>query len=411
MSKVLTDSHCKSVEPPATGRLELTDLRCSGLSFRVTAKGARSWAFRFRDPKTGASARATIGSYPDIGLGAARARADELRATVAAGGNPVTLKRTQRASAQARSFATIASRYIEEHARRHKRTAAADEMNLRVHVLPRWRTRQIEDIRRSDVIALAEEMIRAGTPVAANRVQSLVSKIFSFALDEELIDANPCARLRKRGAENVGTRVLSDDELRLFWKHVVLPPASRTVGLALRLELLTGTRASEAAQPALAEFTSLDDAEKAVWLIPGARTKNKRPHLLPLSSMALEVLKAARELVGDEATYLFASRGKASKPIEGHALGVAMKRIGQSDTLGGPGSDTWKADPPTPHDLRRTLATRLSAAGIPKEDRDAVLNHAKNDVGSKHYDLYDRLREKKHALDLWARKLAEVISS
>lgn len=410
MSKALTDSHIKSIEPPATGRVELTDLRCSGLCLRVTAKGAKSWAFRFRDPKTGASTRATIGTYPEIGLGAARARADALRATVAAGSNPVTQKRSQRASAQARSFATIAARYLEEHAKRHKRTAAADEMNLRVHILPRWRSWQVEDIKRSDVIALAEEMIRAGTPVAANRVQSLVSKIFSFALDEQLLDANPCARLKKRGAENVGTRVLSDDELRLFWRHAVLPPASRTVGLALRLALLTGTRASEAAEASLAEFHGLDVAGQAVWMIPAARTKNKRAHLMPLSDLALTTVLAARELIGPDAKYLFASRGNDSRPITGHSLGVAMKRIGQNDVLQGAGAETWTADPPTPHDLRRSFATRLSAMRVPKEDRDACLNHAKTDVGSKHYDLYDRIDEKRAAVQMFSESIVRLIS-
>jgi integrase len=298
-----------------------------------------------------------------------------------------------------------------EHSRRKKRSSDGDDLNLNLHILPRWKNRQIEDIRRADVIALAEELVAAGTPVAANRVQSLVSTIFSFALDSELIDTNPCARLKKRGEERVGTRILSDDELRLFWPRSVLSPASRPVGLALRLQLLTGTRSSEAAQPAMSEFLDLDAPEKAAWLIPGARTKNRRPHLVPLSSLALETVRSARELIDDKATFLFPSRVDPKAPIEGHALGVALRRIGESEKLVGKGSDTWKAVPPTPHDLRRTFGTRLSALGVPKEDRDACLNHAKNDIGSKHYDLYDRLAEKRAAVDLWAERLQVVLTS
>jgi integrase len=77
-----------------------------------------------------------------------------------------------------------------------------------------------------------------------------------------------------------------------------------------------------------------------------------------------------------------------------------------------PGTErTWKAEPPTPHDLRRTFATRLSMLGVAKEDRDALLNHARADVGSRHYDQYERAREKRAALNRWAVALAAIINS
>ena len=77
----------------------------------------------------------------------------------------------------------------------------------------------------------------------------------------------------------------------------------------------------------------------------------------------------------------------------------------------GPGSKSWKADPPTPHDLRRTFATRLAELGVAKEDRDACLNHTPTDVGSKHYDLYERAKEKRAALNLWAKSLAAILDT
>jgi integrase len=63
---------------------------------------------------------------------------------------------------------------------------------------------------------------------------------------------------------------------------------------------------------------------------------------------------------------------------------------------------TWRAEPPTPHDLRRTVETRLAELRIPKEIRDRVLNHAPGDVGSKHYNLHDYADEKRDALNRWA---------
>ena len=409
--KALTDAFCRAQPAPASGRLEFTDLRCAGLSFRVTSKGSKTFCFRFRDPVTQASTRATIGAYPDIGLGEARTRADGMRATVAGGANPVVEKRKGRATASQRAFGAIAERFMAEHSRRKKRSADGDDRNLNLHVLPKWKNRQIDDIRRADVIELVEGIVTAGKPVLANRVQSLISSIFSFALDADLISANPCARLRKRGEETAGTRILSDAEIRLFWRRSILSPVSRGTGLAMRLQLLTGARPSEAAEIDLRELKALDDAGNESWIIPGARTKNKREHLIPLSPMAVATVQAGLKIIDEGDAFLFPSRIKRTAAIDGHALAVAMRRMSESDKLTGPGSKSWKADPPTPHDLRRTFATRLAELGVAKEDRDACLNHTPTDVGSKHYDLYERAKEKRAAMNLWAATLNDIISA
>jgi|SRR5829696_53327 len=70
---------------------------------------------------------------------------------------------------------------------------------------------------------------------------------------------------------------------------------------------------------------------------------------------------------------------------------------------------TWRADPPTPHDLRRTVETRLSSLGVAKEDRDAVLNHKPTGIGQKHYDLYERAKEKRMALTQWSMALGALL--
>jgi hypothetical protein len=201
MAKSLTDSAIKALKAPASGRLELADLRCAGLSYRITAAGVRSWTFRFRDPQSGKDARFTVGHYPDISLGEARKAADNLRAKVAKGINPIAAKRQDRRESASRTFEALSERYLEEHARRFKKSADADERNLRLHILPKWAKRRFDHIRRADVIELVEGLVKAGAPVQANRVQALISMIFSFAVDAGLMEGNPCARLRKRGVE------------------------------------------------------------------------------------------------------------------------------------------------------------------------------------------------------------------
>jgi integrase len=71
---------------------------------------------------------------------------------------------------------------------------------------------------------------------------------------------------------------------------------------------------------------------------------------------------------------------------------------------------TWRADPPSPHDLRRTMETRLSALGVAKEVRDRVLNHAQGDVGSKHYNQHQFVAEKRAALMRFEAMLAAILA-
>jgi integrase len=379
---------------------------------RITANGARSFAYRFRHPDTRKTLRATIGTYPVTTLEDARKRAKEMAAQVEAGTNPIEVKRLEREKAPTRTFQALADRYHKEHAERHKRPRSAEEdrRNLKVHVLPKWGKRDFRTIRRADVIELIESIVSAGKHAAANRVHSLISKIFNFAIvDADLLEANPAARLRRRGVENAGRRVLADDEIRMFWRGIVLKPVSRPVGLALRLALLTAARANEVAGASKAEFQNLESFEQATWTIPGERTKNKCDHLIPLSPIAVETVNAALELTSDDDKFLFPSRLSRGGPIDRHSLATAMTRFGES--LKGAAAKTWQQDPPSSHDLRRTANTRLAKMGVSKEVRDRVLNHitSRRDPEGKNYNLYEYRTEKAAALNRWADEIVTMI--
>jgi integrase len=391
LMKALTDVRIRGLKSPLAGRAEITDPACRGLCLRVTPAGTKTFGFRARPPGGGDVERLTLGTYPDLSLRDARARADKLRQQIVAGKNPFT----QKQEAPARSFAALAERYMREHARRHKRSADKDDRNLRLHVLPRWGSRDFTSIRRADVIALVERLVSAGTPTLANHVHRLISGIFGFAMDVDLIDANPAARLRKRGVERVKTRVLTDHEIRLFWTRIIKEPLPYAVGLALRLVLVTGVRPGEAAGMARSEL-EFDDSRPVSWIIPATRSKNGRAHFVPLSSLASAIVAEALN-IGAGAAFVFPSRGGRGH-VNSSALALSMARLFADE-----------ADPPTPHDLRRSCATRLAAAGVPAEDVAAILNHVRGDVTGRHYDRYRRADEKRRALDRWARNLTAII--
>jgi integrase len=407
--QILTEALCRT-KPPPNGRLEIADLRQAGLVLRITSNGARSFAYRFRHPHNRKTLRATIGPYPATTLEAARKRAKEMAAQVADGTNPIDARKAERDAAPTRNFQVLADRYLKEHAERHKRPRSAEEdrRNLAVHVLPQWSKRDFRAIRRADVVQVIESIVSAGKHAAGNRVHSLISKIFSFAIDADLLEANPAARLRKRGVEKVGRRVLDDTEIKTFWRGIVLPPVSRQVGLALRLALLTAARASEIAGARKAEFQNLNKTEQAAWLVPGERAKNRRDHLIPLAPLAVETVKRAIELSGDS-EFLFPTRLGRGGPIDRHTLTVAMVRFGKY--LEGPAAKTWQQEIPTPHDLRRTCNSRLAKLAVPKEIRDRALNHITSlrDPESKHYNLYEFQAEKRQALAGWATEIQGII--
>jgi integrase len=325
---------------------------------------------------------------------------------VAEGQNPTVSKKQGKHDAETRTFNSLAMRYLSRHLKRNgerKKSLVQDEGILKLHILPKWGTRRFDTITRKDVIELLDSLVDAGKPRMANRVHSLISVIFSFALDEDLIGAHPCARLRKRGMEKPGTRVLTDAEMiRLFWHGIVQPPVTRSMGLALRLCLMTGLRISEAAGISMAEINQA----QAMISIPGSRIKNGRDHLVPLAPLAWEIV---REALGTRRNgYLFPSPVNLG-PYRSTSLSIAMGRFTRSLKGNTAAEKSWIADPPSPHDLRRTFRTRLGALGVGSEDRDALTNHVRSDVGSRHYDRYDRLPEKRKALEILSAHIAKIV--
>jgi integrase len=413
MQRKLNDTYLRGLKAPPSGRLDISDIGCSGLSFRMTAAGVRSWNFRFRDPTTRRTTRLTLGSYPAIGLGAARQLADDHRKAVVRGENPAAERRKARADAASNTFAALADRYMNEHAKRHKRSWRADDRNLRLHVLPKWKSRAYASITRADVIELLEGILTAGKLTLVNRVQSLISKVFAFAIDASLLTASPCTRLARRGKERKRKRVLSNPEIRLFWSAAIKAPLSYRSGQALRLALLTGTRVSEVAGAARHELENIQDPAAATWTIPGERTKNGLPHAIPLAPLARGILLEMLGQLDRSERFLFPARSRAECSTRPQSLSNAMLRFGDELKGDGEAARTWKADPPTAHDLRRTFATRMAALGVQKETRDRLLNHApdRSDIEGSHYNVYDYLPEKRQALAQWDSALSAILSA
>ena len=180
------------------------------------------------------------------------------------------------------------------------------------------------------------------------------------------------------------------------------------VALALQVLLVTGQRPGEVAGAQRRELFDLDDPAKARWEIPAERMKARRAHIVPLAPMARELFQAA--LAGrPNGAGVFGSRFSNRDTLARHSLSRALQRVIARLDRQDNAAASLANKPPTPHDLRRTVATGLSKLGVPREDRMAVLAHVAGDVHGEVYDKYERLKEKRAALAAWERHVAAVI--
>jgi integrase len=392
---------------PKTGRLEVWDERTPGLCLRIGANGAASWSFRYR-PRDGSSyQRVTLGALPAVGLADAREQANRLRVDVAGGGDPQRNRKAARAAAaNAFSFDRLAQRYLETYAKPRKSSWRNDESYLK---RPRqaWGERDAASISRRDAIELLDD-IKATAPVSANRTQSVLVTFFNWAVEDQLLELNPIAGLKKRGVEGTKDRTLSDAEIAVLWQE--LEPGNGLdddIASALRIVLLTGVRPGEAAGALRRELVDLEDAKKARWEIPAERTKARRAHVVPLAPIARETFRAALARQQEGSSGVFASRFFNRDTLARHSLSRALQRA--IARLSRRNATSLIDSPPTPHDLRRTVATGLSRLGVPREDRLAVLAHVAADVHGAVYDKYERLKEKRAALMAWERHVAKLV--
>lgn len=186
----LTDAFIRNVKPPSAGQIEYWDALTPGFGIRVSYGGRK--AFQAMTRINGKLHRFSLGFYPRSSLADARAQAEQVLRDAAKGISPKDRDAEEQRQAQAErlnSFRAVAAEFMEDHAK-NLRTRYEVQRMINVDLLPAWGDRPISSITRADIKALLRE--KASTaPIAANRVLSLISKIFSWALDEEIIGASP----------------------------------------------------------------------------------------------------------------------------------------------------------------------------------------------------------------------------
>ena len=359
--------------------MDYHDTEARGLTLRVTPNGVKTWTVMYRH--RGKLRRLTLGDADAIPLADARDRARDAVRDASKGADPATEKKQAK---QAKTIGDLAAEYIERHAKRKKRSWREDNRILRAEVLPEWKNRAIKDIKRRDVRLLVEGIADRGAPIMANRTAALLSKVFRFALDDELIEASPAVKISRPGAEQKRDRVLSDAELRALW--AVWDGLSPEMAASFRLRLLTAQRGGEVAAMRWKDV----DIESGWWTVPATAAKNKLAHRVPLSASALAIVKALWATAAKDAVYVLAgARGKRQQSEAAATFGVL-------DFRG--------------HDLRRTAASLMTGGGISRLVVGKILNHVEKDITAV-YDRHGYDAEKQSALTWWDTKLAAILAN
>jgi integrase len=228
-----------------------------------------------------------------------------------------------------------------------------------------------------------------GAGVEANRIFEDVRAMVRWARGCGDLDANLVEGMRRPTETTGRERVLTDDEIRTMWADLAGADMRESTRRILRLCLVTGQRVREVSGMARPEL----DLEKSLWTIPPARSKNKREHVVPLSEMAVDIIRD--QLAENEA--LAKRKGRAVPqwifPGPGARAAVTAPAIAKAVPRSKWGIAHW-----TPHDLRRTAATGMEEIGVSPFIIGHVLNHVsatKATVTSRVYARYSYEREKR----------------
>ena len=218
----------------------------------------------------------------------------------------------------------------------------------------------------------------------------------NFAVSLDYIPLSPMTCLKMPYKENPRDRFMNEEEIAIFWNGIdSVSNLSPPVKIALKLALVTGQRRSEIAYISKSEL----DLENKIWSLPKERTKNSRPHDVPLSNLAVSLLEEAISHSG-YSDYVFRSPRFKDRPIDCKVLTRAWARarvqLGLDDVV--------------LHDFRRTCATGLQKLGVRLEVTEAVLNHKSGSISGivAIYQRHDWKEEKKEALEAWASGVLKI---
>lgn len=382
----------------------------------IAKGGAINFYYRFQHQ--GREHRFNCGTYPETSLADARKNRNAARDDVKAGISPLDKQSVQRASAAAaialsKSEKTVGELfddwervYLVTH---QKDKGAFTKAAYKLDVDPVIGMLRARDVRLPHIIQVIDRILDREARRKANLVLSLMRQMFRHGLGRGMVDTDPTLGISKKqagGKETPVDRNLSESEIKQLQGLLPISGMPTRYQAGLLLILATGARVGELLH---AQWKHVDE-DAGVWVIPAENAKNDREHLIHLSAFALQQLKAIGAL--RSSSYLFPGR-QPDHPVSDKALTKAVrdriratplkKRTPHSGTL------LLERGEWSPHDLRRTMASRMGDLGVQPHVIERCLNHIQQGIVGV-YQRQEYLAERKTAYELWGDRLEHLTS-
>ena len=367
-----------------------------GLYLLVTVAGTKLWRWKYRFDRR--EKLMALGSYPDTSLSVARDSHAAGRRMLASGVDPMAAKGENKPGLDTilNPFREVATAWYEKwKVGKDERYLQSVERRLTDDVITRIGDRPIDEIQAPEIVAVICEIEKRGASDVARRAHQMTSQIFRYGIAHGLAKQNPASMFRPgdvlRHVEPVNFPRLDKAELPDLLKKIEYYPGSPVTRLAMKLMALVFLRTDELIKGEWSEV----NFEEARWDRPKERMKGgKRPHIVPLSRQAAEVLRELRHYRKNE-HWIFPGDHDADKCMSNNTILGALDRMGYKGRMTG-------------HGFRGVASTLLHEQGFEHEHIELQLAHAPKDDVSAAYNYAKYLRPRVEMMQWWADALDKI---
>ncbi|HQU79872.1 MAG TPA: tyrosine-type recombinase/integrase [Azonexus sp.] len=388
-----------------------------GLFLRVRPTGAKDWLLVYTF--AGNRRKLGLGSLEAVPLATARSEAAKARESIKQQIDPQVQRKQRQAEQEAQrkileatqarqTVQDLFDRWAEVDLVRRKDGGKEIRRIFEKDVLPKLGSLAVEDVKKGNITSVTDPLLARGVNRMAKLIFSLMRQMFRFAVDRDLIEADPTASIRKvkiGGPDVERDRVLSEAEIGMLCQQVPRAGLMPTTEAAVWIALSTLCRIGELLNARWSDI----DLDHHLWRIPD--TKNGKPHNVYLSDFSVKQFRKVKEF-NSEGTWIYPSRDHkkavSSKTItkqlgDRQRASAPMKRRSKSvATLALPGGK-WG-----PHDLRRTGATMMTRLGVLPEVAERCLNHVEENRMKRIYQRHTYETEMREAWRLLGDHLAHL---
>jgi integrase len=383
----LTDTEIRRSKP-AERPYKLSD--GGGLHLLITQAGGKLWRWKYRFD--GAEKLMALGRYPEVALADARERRDAARKRLANGVDPMAERMAEKTAvkvATEHTFEKIANLWLEHWGgNKSARHSATTHSRLKVNVYPVLGERPIAEVEPIELVQLAKGIEARGASDMAKRILQIVGMVFRYSVAHGYSKRNPAAEIRPsdilKPTRKTNMARIDARELPALLRSIEVYEGRQLTRLAIKLMALTFVRTSELIGARWEEF----DFDARRWSIPATRMKMKTPHIVPLSSQAIEILDLLRTISGN-GKLVFPGEQDSKKPMSNMTILKALERMGYKGRMTG-------------HGFRGLASTILHEQGYNHDHIELQLAHAPRNAVSAAYNHALYLEPRARMMQDWA---------